>query len=51
MAPRYQPWIPKLAPTVNTLQQPGHRVADGPFKGCKPVSGGHATNKLKPLPL
>jgi hypothetical protein len=24
--------------------------ADGPFKGCKPVAGGHATNKLKPLP-
>ncbi|MEV8133512.1 DUF4913 domain-containing protein [Pseudarthrobacter oxydans] len=24
--------------------------ADGPFKGCKPVTGGHATNKLKALP-
>lgn len=25
--------------------------ADGPFKGCKPVAGGHAANKLKALPL
>lgn len=24
--------------------------ADGPFKGCKPVTGGHAANKLKVLP-
>lgn len=24
--------------------------ADGPFKGCKPIAGGHATNKLKALP-
>ncbi|WP_307025027.1 DUF4913 domain-containing protein [Arthrobacter globiformis] len=24
--------------------------ADGPFKGCKPVAGGHAANKLKILP-
>jgi hypothetical protein len=24
--------------------------ADGPFKGCKPITGGHATNKLKALP-
>ncbi|WP_461165357.1 DUF4913 domain-containing protein [Arthrobacter sp. R4-81] len=24
--------------------------ADGPFKGCKPVAGGHAANKLKALP-
>lgn len=21
--------------------------ADGPFKGCKPVAGGHAANNLK----
>ncbi|MCU1531289.1 MAG: hypothetical protein JWO49_860 [Arthrobacter sp.] len=24
--------------------------ADGPFKGCNPVAGGHAANKLKALP-
>jgi hypothetical protein len=24
--------------------------AHGPFKGCKPVAGGHAANKLKALP-
>lgn len=25
--------------------------ADGPFKGCEPVAGGYAADKLKPLPF
>lgn len=34
----------------NPLSYVTDEVPDGPFKGCKPVAGGDAANKLKALP-